>query len=170
MGTNARKRRSLIRQVVFLIVLGLVLFFGVQAWVQAYENRYVYTLHFENQGKATPDYHVRVARNEAEREYGLMFVKPDELQGGKGMIFLFPDEAIRQFWMKNTVSPLDMIFIDGSRNVVGVVEEAHPFSTELLGPNVPSTFVLELLAGTAHKDGIVKGSKIVLPPDLPPAQ
>src|SRR4029077_6397086 len=69
-------------------------------------------------GPATFD--VEIANDPASREHGLMF--RTEVPAGTGMLFLFPEVSDHTFWMKNTLVPLDMIFIGADRRVVGIVE------------------------------------------------
>lgn len=91
---------------------------------------------------------VEVADDEGEREQGLM--ERDVLEEGKGMLFVFPDEAPRQFWMKNTKIPLDVIFFNSKREVVYVVEGMSPCNVTQC-PSYsslqPAMFALEVPAG-----------------------
>ena len=77
-----------------------------------------------------------------------------------GMLFLFPQDEDLQFWMKNTPLPLDMIFIDVSRTVVGIVANARPFSTQTRGIGKPSRYVLEVRGGFCTGHGIATGDKV----------
>lgn len=76
------------------------------------------------------------------------------------MLFIFPEVKERKFWMKNTVLSLDIIFIDEEKKVLGVVEKAVPFSTESVGVEEPSKYVIEVNAGVAQELGIKPGIKI----------
>jgi uncharacterized membrane protein (UPF0127 family) len=76
------------------------------------------------------------------------------------MIFLFPAEAPQTFWMKNTPIPLDMIFIDHDRKIVGIVEQTTPFSLDPRSVGVPSQFVLEINGGLAKRYGIQTGDRV----------
>ena len=66
---------------------------------------------------------VEIADTESERREGLMYRRNLEID--KGMLFVFPDEAPRSFWMKNTYVPLDTVLIDSEGRVLNV-EEAYP--------------------------------------------
>ena len=108
-----------------------------------------------------------VASNNEQRERGLMFVR--HVPHGTGMIFAFPDgDGPRNFWMKNTVTPLDMIFV------------AHDGTVTAVARNVPATkpgtpddklatrqgngaYVIELGAGDAARAGIVDGTHLTIP-------
>ena len=80
---------------------------------------------------------------------GLQYRK--ELGSDRGMIFLFPSESPQSFWMKNTPIPLDMIFINRERKIVGIVEQTVPFSLDSRSVGVPSQFVLEINGGLAKR-------------------
>ena len=73
---------------------------------------------------------VELADTEAKRERGLMFRK--ELPDGHGMLFLFDEEGEHSFWMKDTLIPLDMIFVDSAGRVTGIVARARPLTLEQL--------------------------------------
>jgi uncharacterized membrane protein (UPF0127 family) len=101
---------------------------------------------------------VELATNAAERAVGLMYRK--ELPEGRGMLFDFHDDQPVQFWMHNTYIPLDMIFIAGDGRVVRVAEYAKPMSDELIPSGRPVRAVLEVIAGTARKFGIMAGDRV----------
>lgn len=102
---------------------------------------------------------VEVADDEGEREKGLM--ERDQLEEGKGMLFVFADEAPRQFWMKNTKIPLDIIFFNSKREVVYIVEGMSPCNVTQC-PSYsslqPAMFALEVPAGWASTRKIVVGN------------
>ncbi|MFN0062472.1 MAG: DUF192 domain-containing protein [Myxococcaceae bacterium] len=99
-----------------------------------------------------------VVDTEPLRRRGLMWRR--SLAEGKGMLFVFPAPAAQGFWMKNTFIPLDMIFIDATQRVVGVVENAQPHSLVSRGVPTPSLYVLEVAAGFASRRGIRRGAKV----------
>ncbi len=101
---------------------------------------------------------VEVARTEEERARGLMF--RDHLGSNEGMLFVFREDEPHDFWMKNTLIPLDMIFIDGLGNVVGIVARAEPL-TETLRHGGPSRYVLEVAGGWAEERGVKVGDKVL---------
>jgi uncharacterized membrane protein (UPF0127 family) len=98
---------------------------------------------------------VELARTPAEVERGLMFRR--ELAPDAGMIFVFPDESEHVFWMKNTLIPLDMIFIAEGGAVVGIVESAEPMTTMPRTVRIPSRFVLEVNGGWSAAHGVKPG-------------
>ncbi|HJU62507.1 MAG TPA: DUF192 domain-containing protein [Candidatus Binatia bacterium] len=103
-------------------------------------------------------FQVEVADTPAKRELGLQYRR--ELPADRGMIFLFPSESHHSFWMKNTPIPLDMIFINGDRKIVGIVEQAVPFSTDSRSVPAASQFVLEINGGLAGRYGVKVGDSI----------
>lgn len=110
---------------------------------------------------------LEVASTFGEREYGLM--NRTALEPHAGMIFVFPQEIDVEFWMKNTLIPLDMVFV-GRNGVVTSIAANVPATT----PSTPddqiprrhgrAKFVLELAAGDAAADGLKSGTMLHLPP------
>jgi uncharacterized membrane protein (UPF0127 family) len=100
-----------------------------------------------------------------ERTRGLMF--REQMDDEHGMLFLFPDEQQRAFWMKNTLISLDMIFIRSDHTILGVVHEATPKTT--VSRQVPgnSQFVLEINGGRAAALGIEAGQEVRFVVPLP---
>ncbi|MDB4970935.1 MAG: hypothetical protein JWN44_6624 [Myxococcales bacterium] len=102
---------------------------------------------------------VEIARNDPERQRGLMFRQ--KLESGRGMIFLFEHPERLKFWMKNTYIPLDMIFIGADKRVVGIEENAEPLTLQSRGPDdADSQFVLEVPGGWARTHGVERGVSV----------
>jgi uncharacterized membrane protein (UPF0127 family) len=101
---------------------------------------------------------VEVADDEQKREMGLMFRR--KLDPDRGMLFVFPEEDEHVFWMKNTLVPLDMIFIDGRGRVAGVVSRATPLSLEPRSAG-RSRYVLEVAGGWAEERGVKAGDRVL---------
>jgi uncharacterized protein len=101
---------------------------------------------------------VEIAKTDEGRRRGLMYRQ--NLGPDAGMLFLFEDDEIHQFWMKNTLIPLDMIFIRKDGTVAGVVENAEPKTlTGRLVSNA-SRHVLEVNGGFAKVHGIREGTQV----------
>lgn len=101
---------------------------------------------------------VEIAADSELRARGLMF--RDHLEPGRGMLFLFPRDEVLSFWMKNCRISLDMIFIDSSRRIVGIVENAPPCRFDpcpSYGPDALARYVLEVAGGQAGAHGLKKG-------------
>jgi len=92
---------------------------------------------------------------------GLMY--RTELADGRGMLFVFPEESDHRFWMKNTLIPLDMIFIGANGTIAGIHRDATPLSTAPVGVGRPSRYVLEVPGGWAARSGVAPGQRVELP-------
>ncbi len=101
---------------------------------------------------------VEIADTAATREYGLMFRK--HLDQDAGMIFVFKAPQHLEFWMKNTVIPLDMIFADSTGKIVGVVRKAEPFSEAIDSVEPDSQYVLEVNGGFCERHGVKAGDTL----------
>lgn len=103
---------------------------------------------------------LEVAATDPTRTRGLMW--RDHLDDGYGMLFVFDEESDHSFWMKNTVIPLDMVFIGADQVVVGVHANATPLSLEPISVGRPSKWVLEVAGGYTGRAGIATGDRIDL--------
>lgn len=108
--------------------------------------------------KGPVTFHVMVARTEAQREVGLMFRR--EMAADQGMIFHFPDVAPRSFWMRNTVLPLDILFIGPNGRILNIAVQARPFDETPVPSEGPARSVLEINGGAAAKLGIQPGDEV----------
>jgi len=107
-------------------------------------------------------YTVQVADEDHEQRIGLMHVT--QMPQDKGMIFLFDFESRQGFWMKNTLIPLDIIFIDKDWKILNIAQ-AQPCKADPCPSyysNGLSTYVLELNAGQSIKNNIQPGDSIGL--------
>ncbi len=104
---------------------------------------------------------IEIAADDETRAQGLMF--RDHVPEGTGMLFLFPEAGDFPFWMKNTIVPLDMIWIDDSHGVVHVEHDVPPCKADpcpSYPPHAVAKYVLELGAGQAAKHRVVNGSTL----------
>ena len=101
---------------------------------------------------------VEIADNSAGRAQGLMF--RERLTDSDGMLFIWPDRAVRQFWMKNTPLSLDILFFDGDGVLIHIEESATPYSEQLISSLMPTRYVLELVAGDAERRQIALGDRL----------
>lgn len=101
---------------------------------------------------------VELATTPHTMAYGLMdrYSMPDD----RGMLFVFTENKLRSFWMRNTYISLDMIFISPDGKVVHIHPEAIPLDETLISSQVPAQYVLELNGGVAQKLNIQVGDKI----------
>lgn len=104
---------------------------------------------------------VDLALNDTQRSRGLMYRK--QLGAYEGMLFDFYQEMPVSFWMKNTLIPLDMIFIAADGTVKHVHANAVPLSTDTVPSRYPVRAVLEINGGSAALLGIKPGDKVKHP-------
>jgi uncharacterized protein len=101
---------------------------------------------------------IEIADNEDKRMTGLMY--RDKMNENQGMLFLFQVEEQQAFWMKNTILPLDIIFVNAKREVVSIQKNAEPYSEKSLPSFKPAQYVVEVNAGYTDKNGIKAGTII----------
>ena len=101
---------------------------------------------------------VELAVTPESRQWGLMF-RPD-LPDDYGMLFVMPQEGILSFWMRNTLSPLDIIYIN-SENVVVSIARGEPLNETPLPSAAPAKFVFEVRQGLAEVYGIEPGTTLL---------
>lgn len=107
-----------------------------------------------------------VANDFPLREHGLMF--RTSLEPHTGMLFVFPNESVVEFWMKNTLIPLDMVFVNRKGVVTAVASNVPSTTTATPDQNVPrrsglAKFVFELPSGEAASDGLKPGAQVRIP-------
>lgn len=96
-----------------------------------------------------------LAVTDDERARGLMF--RDNVLPGQGMLFVFEEEDLHAFWMKNTLVSLDILWLGGDRRIIHIAKNVPPCAAEpcpSYGPETPALFVLELKAGQADILGL----------------
>ena len=113
---------------------------------------------FTTDSTQSSKFKLKVARTMTEKARGLMYVK--NLPEDEGMLFIYDEEDVHNFWMKNTFIPLDMIFINSEKEVVGIIKNTTILSEETLSINKPSRYIIEVNAGVAEKNNIDVGSKV----------
>lgn len=100
---------------------------------------------------------VEVADDPTERAQGLMYRK--ELGDDAGMLFVYPDERPRSFWMKNTPLPLSIAYLDASGKVVSLADMT-PMSTESVPSAGPAQYALEVNRGWYAAHGVEPGALV----------
>jgi uncharacterized membrane protein (UPF0127 family) len=98
---------------------------------------------------------VEIARTSMERSRGLMF--RTDLPEDRGMLFIFERPGKNQFWMKNTLIPLDILWMDDRKRIIHIAYQVPPCQLDpcpMYGPSADSHYVLEVKAGVAHKRGL----------------
>jgi len=103
---------------------------------------------------------IEIAEDNISRENGLMY--RSKMQADRGMFFIFPFDSIQSFWMKYTLIPLDIIFVNSHNEIVTIHQDTIPFDEEgHYASTKPAQFVLEVNAGYTDSLGIIEGDKIV---------
>lgn len=107
---------------------------------------------------------VELAKTAEEMNNGLMF--REGLNSNRGMLFIFEKEGEYPFWMKNTLIPLDIIWINKGKEVVFISENTQPCEEGKpclsVNPDKDAEYVLEVNGGTAKKIGLKVGDKITI--------
>ena len=103
-------------------------------------------------------FNVEIAKTFEERKRGLMF--RENLLKSEGMLFIFPKEDIIRLWMKNTLIPLDIIFLSHDKKIVDIKHNMKKLSDNVIRSEEKSKYVLELNAGLTQELNIKIGDKV----------
>ncbi len=106
-------------------------------------------------------YRLELAKTPEEQAQGLMY--RESLPVKSGMLFVFGDAAVHKFWMKNTMIPLDMIWLDRNGKVLFVSAGTPPCKADPCadyGPEAPASSVLEIAGGMAAREKITAGATL----------
>ena len=98
---------------------------------------------------------VELATTPYEQEMGLMYRRRLALHAG--MLFIFPESTMATFWMKNTILPLDMVFLRTDGTISSIHAHAVPFDLSPISSDEPVRYVLEINAGAAKSLGLAPG-------------
>lgn len=109
-------------------------------------------------GEEVSSVRVALADDNEERNQGLMDV--NELPADAGMLFIFPNEEPRSFYMANTPLPLDIMFVNSDSLIVRIHHNTAPFSSRQLLSEKPAQFVVETNGGYAVSNDIQEGMEI----------
>lgn len=109
--------------------------------------------------KGVSSFMVEIADSDVEREYGLMCRRA--LAADRGMLFLFARPAPQMFWMRNTLIPLDIVYIGENGRVVSISRNVQPLDESGAPSSGPAKFVLELAAGRAAQIGLLPGDRVI---------
>jgi len=109
--------------------------------------------------KGVSSFQVEIADSEMEREYGLMCRR--SLAADRGMLFLFATATPQMFWMRNTLIPLDIIYIGADGRVVSISRNVQPLDESGAPSAGPAKFVLEIAAGRAAQIGLLPGDRVL---------
>ncbi|MFZ1731791.1 MAG: DUF192 domain-containing protein [Bacteroidota bacterium] len=109
-------------------------------------------------GSVRTSVNIEIVEDDASRTQGLM--GRQHMAETQGMLFIFPDEDYRSFWMANTPLPLDIIYVNKALKIVTIQRNTVPYSEESVPSTAPATYVIEVNAGFADRHGIVEGDNV----------
>jgi uncharacterized membrane protein (UPF0127 family) len=101
---------------------------------------------------------LEIADNEYERQLGLMNRK--SMEESQGMLFIFQYERLQSFWMRNTLIPLDMMFVNKDNIIITIHKNTKTLSAQSYPSTAPAIYVVEVVGGFTEKYNIVIGDKI----------
>jgi uncharacterized membrane protein (UPF0127 family) len=107
------------------------------------------------------NFSIELALSDKQMEQGLMFRR--SMPANAGMLFDFKQPTNVTMWMKNTVIPLDMLFLDPRGRIIDIHERAVPYSTDVIAGKAPARYVIELNGGTVARLGIKPGDQATSP-------
>jgi uncharacterized membrane protein (UPF0127 family) len=145
-----------------ILVLGLAILVVIKTFDFHFDTKNLHII----TSKGSYELNVELATTPDLQEKGLMNRRT--LDQDKGMLFIFEENRIQSFWMKNTYIPLDMIFFDENKNFINVAENAVPCiekndpCTPRYNSSKPATYVLEVNAGWAKEHGVGEGTRLSL--------
>lgn len=165
--TQSEKKgiRPLYQVVAGIAVLALIIFLIFPGIFK--EDKSMDPYNFKKEGELTfytPDnkpittIDLEIADTEYERQLGLM--KRKSMEENQGMLFIFPDETMRSFWMLNTFIPLDMIFVNANKEIVTIHKNTRVLSDQSYPSSAPAVYVVEVIGGFTDKYNIKEGDKI----------
>lgn len=140
------------RSAILSILLGILLASGRPVAAGAPEELVIET------AAGSHAFAVEIARTPAERSQGLMF--RERLAPDAGMLFLYAEDQPVSMWMKNTLIPLDMLFIARDGRIVKIAERTVPLSQVVIVSDGDVAAVLELNGGTAARLGLRPGDRV----------
>ena len=107
-----------------------------------------------------------VMNNSSKREEGMMFLTDKEVKDDEGMIFVFAKPDQQNFWMQNTLLPLDIIYFDAKGKALNICKGAPKDEKTQLPSQGPAQYVIELKQGQAEESGIKPGTILEIPKSL----
>ena len=140
---------------IILFIIPSIFFISLNTSVAEDNN----VLSFKSSNKITDSLYIEIARTPLEHRIGLM--GRVSMQDNQGMLFIFDPARKISMWLKNTLIPLDLIFIDISGRVVQIEENTQPMSDNLISSIYPVRAILEINSGVSKKMGISLGDFVI---------
>ncbi len=101
---------------------------------------------------------IEIADDDASREQGLMY--RTTMGENEGMLFVFFEDGFKSFWMKNTVLPLDIMFLNANNEITTIHRNTTPFSEQEYPSSGPARYVIEVVGGFADRHNIRVGNMV----------
>ncbi len=149
-------KQSLMQRAI-LTLAALVIFVG--GCTARVVEQHALTIETKNSGPVV--FHIELAVTDTQQEKGLM--ERSSMPDDAGMLFVFDDVAKRAFWMKDTLIPLDLLFIAEDGTVTHIHHMAKPLDLTRITSEGPVKSVLEINGGLSDVLGISEGDKIIHP-------
>jgi uncharacterized membrane protein (UPF0127 family) len=140
------------------VIMALAMAFFAQNSIA--KNQQEAVLHVMRGQEEIVAFQVEIATSREEKIRGLMF--REQMPRHHGMIFYYAPPTDAQMWMKNTLIPLDMLFIDENQRIVHIHHSATPHSLVPIGAGQPVAAIIEINGGEAQSEKIQVGDKIII--------
>jgi len=153
------EKRPVLKGILVILFAGAVTW--LYLWHAAADGRPDYArshLAIERADGTVFPFRIEIAKTPQEQQYGLMFVK--KLAPDQGMIFPYVPPQTVAFWMKNTLIPLDMLFVGPDHKIARIVENAKPQDLTPIPSLQPVEAVIEIKGGQSRTDGIAVGDQV----------
>ena len=112
----------------------------------------------QSNGDLISTLNIEIANSPYERETGLMY--RTSMEKNQGMLFVFDEESILTFYMKNTYMSLDLIFISEKKEIISIYKNAKPNDLSSISSKLPSKYVLEVIQGVSDNLNLKIGDRI----------
>ena len=96
---------------------------------------------------------------------GMMFLQDHEVKANQGMLFIHPKPQVLRYWMRNTLIPLDVLYLDLNGKILNI-EVLKPLNLESVPSKGLAKYAIELKAGTSQKLNIKPGMRVMIPKNL----
>lgn len=103
-------------------------------------------------------FNIEIADDEYKTQTGLMY--RSSMEDNQAMLFIFPDEQMRSFFMKNTEFSLDILYFDANKKLINLHRETQPFNEASLPSTAPAKYVLEINGGLSEQWNLEAGDKM----------
>ncbi|GAB4288839.1 MAG: hypothetical protein Kow0098_06420 [Ignavibacteriaceae bacterium] len=164
-GQSSKTKKNNFSVVVFIVIIAVAGYYVINNLTGNNEVEEYY--HFKKEGEliftdstgnSKIKIDIEIADNEYERQLGLM--KRKEMEEKQGMLFIFPQERMQSFWMRNTLISLDMIFVNADKKIVTIHKNTETLSDKSYPSTAPAKYVIEVVAGFTDKFNINEGDKV----------